>query len=181
MLHGCRIMARKEESRMNTENERITVTFYTGKENCFQLSSAALNAMGNPTYAQVLINPKTHQMLLMGTNEKRPNCILLQHRWAKYKNGKIPCNGFIERLSSIMGWKPECRYMVFGNLTQTEPVSSQPVLGFNLDECHVFDDIKRRGADQREQRRIRPAEYPERFGLGRCPEKLLQGEHHALV
>lgn len=59
--------------RMDTENERTTVTFYTGKENCFQLSSAALNAMGNPTYAQVLINPKTHQMLLMGTNEKRPN------------------------------------------------------------------------------------------------------------
>ena len=42
MLHGCRIMVRKEENRMNTENERITVTFYTGKENCFQLSSAAL-------------------------------------------------------------------------------------------------------------------------------------------
>ena len=181
MLHGCRIMARKEESRMNTENERITVTFYTGKENCFQLSSAALNAMGNPTYAQVLINPKTHQMLLMGTNEKRPNCILLQHRWAKHKNGKIPCNGFIERLSSIMRWEQGCRYMVFGNLTQTEPVSSQPVLGFNLDESHIFDEPKKKGADQRERRRIRPAEFPERFGLGGCPEKLLQGEHHALV
>lgn len=174
-------MARKEESRMNTENERITVTFYTGKENCFQLSSAALNAMGNPTYAQVLINPKTHQMLLMGTNEKRPNCILLQHRWAKHKNGKIPCNGFIERLSSIMRWEQGCRYMVFGNLTQTEPVSSQPVLGFNLDESHIFDEPKKKGADQRERRRIRPAEFPERFGLGGCPEKLLQGEHHALV
>ena len=166
---------------MNTENERITVTFYTGKENCFQLSSAALNAMGNPTYAQVLINPKTHQMLLMGTNEKRPNCILLQHRWAKHKNGKIPCNGFIERLSSIMRWEQGCRYMVFGNLTQTEPVSSQPVLGFNLDESHIFDEPKKKGADQRERRRIRPAEFPERFGLGGCPEKLLQGEHHALV
>ena len=74
---------------MNTEDERITVTFYTGKENCFQISDMALKAMGNPTYAQVLINPITHQMLLMGTNEKRPNSILLQHRWAKYKNGKI--------------------------------------------------------------------------------------------
>ena len=58
---------------MNTEDERITVTFYTGKENCFQISDMALKAMGNPTYAQVLINPITHQMLLMGTNEKRPN------------------------------------------------------------------------------------------------------------
>ena len=41
---------------MNTENDRITVTFYTGKENCFQVSDMALKAMGNPTYAQVLIN-----------------------------------------------------------------------------------------------------------------------------
>ncbi len=166
---------------MNYENEQITVTFYTGEENCFQISGAALKVMGNPIYAQVLINPKTHQMLLMGTNEKRPNSILLQHCWAKYKNGKIPCNGFIERLSIIMGWKPGCRYMVFGNLTQTEPVSSQPVLGFNLDVCHIFENKKRKGADQRERRRIRPAEYPERFGLGGCPEKLFQGENHALV
>ena len=59
--------------------EEITVTFYTGKENCLRFSKAALMVMGNPTYAQVLINPKTHQMLLMGTNEKRPNCILLYH------------------------------------------------------------------------------------------------------
>lgn len=166
-------MARKEENRMDTENERITVTFYTGKENCFQFSSAALNVMGNPTYAQVLINPKTHQMLLMGTNEKRPNCILLQHRWAKHKNGKIPCSGFIERLSCIMGWEPGCRYMVFGNLTQTKPVSSQPALGFNLDEYHIFDEIKQKGADQRERGCIRPAEYSERFRLGGCPEELL--------
>jgi len=175
MLHGCRIMARKEESRMNIENERITVTFHTGKEDCFQLSSAALNAMGNPTYAQVLINPKTHQMLLMGTNEKRPNCILLQHRWAKHKNGKIPCNGFIERLSSIMGWNPGCRYMVFGNLTQTKPMSSQPVLGFNLDECYISEGKKWKGVDQRERGCICPAEYSERFRLGVRAEKLLQG------
>lgn len=160
---------------MNTENERITVTFYTGKENRLQFSSAALNAMGNPTYAQVLINPKTHQMLLMGTNEKRPNCILLQHRWAKHKNGKIPCNGFIERLSSIMGWEPGCRYMVFGNLTQTKPVSSQPVLGFNLDECYISEGKNWKGADQRERGCICPAEYSERFRLGVRAEKLLQG------
>jgi hypothetical protein len=168
-------MARKEENRMDTENERITVTFYTGKENCLQLSSAALNAMGNPTYAQVLINPKTHQMLLMGTNEKRPNCILLQHRWAKHKNGKIPCNGFIERLSSIMGWNPGCRYMVFGNLTQTKPVSSQPVLGFNLDECYISENKRWKGADQCERKRILPTDHTERLGLGIRAEELLQG------
>ena len=174
-------MARKEENRMDTENERITVTFYTGKENCFQLSSAALNAMGNPTYAQVLINPKTHQMLLMGTNEKRPNCILLQHRWAKHKNGKIPCNGFIERLSSIMGWKPGCRYMVFGNLTQTKPMSSQPVLGFNLDECYISEGKKWKGADQCERKRILPTDHAERLGLGIRAEELLQGEYHTIL
>ena len=166
---------------MNIENEHITVTFYTGKENCFQISDMALKAMGNPTYAQVLINPTTHQMLLMGTNEKRPNCILLQHRWAKHKNGKIPCNGFVERLSSIMGWESGYKYMVLGKLAQTNPASSGPVLEFNLDDCCVFEDAKLKGADQRERRRIRPAEHPERFGLGGCPEKLLQGEHHALV
>ena len=124
---------------MNTDNELITVTFFTGKENCLQFSSAALNAMGNPTYAQVLINPKTHQMMLMGTNEKRPNCILLQRRWAKRKNGKIPCCGFVERLSSIIGWKPGHRYMVLGKLTQSDFACSGPVLGFNLDECCIFE------------------------------------------
>ena len=160
---------------MITENERITVTFYTGKENRLQFSSAALKAMGNPTYAQVLINPKTHQMLLMGTNEKRPNCILLQHRWAKHKNGKIPCNGFIERLSSIMGWEPGCRYMAFGTLTQTKPVSSQPVLGFNLDECYISEDEKWKGADQCEWKRIFPTDHTEHLGLGIRAEELLQG------
>ena len=127
---------------MNTVDERVTVTFYTGKENRFQLSCAALKEMDNPTYAQVLINPKTHRMLLMGTNEKRPNCILLQHRWAKHKNGKIPCNGFIERLSGIMGWESGHKYMVLGKLAQTKPASSGPVLEFNLDECGVFEDAK---------------------------------------
>ena len=74
-----------------------------------------------------------------------------------------------------MGWEPGCRYMVFGNLTQTKPMSSQPVLGFNLDECYISENKKWKGADQCERKRILPTDHTERLGLGIRAEELLQG------
>ena len=50
----------------NTGN-RIAIAFDDRKGGRIQVSEAALNALRNPMYGLVLINPKRHQLMLMGS------------------------------------------------------------------------------------------------------------------
>ena len=140
---------------------RIAVTFDTGRTCSMQLSSAARDTLGNPAYGQLLINPKTQQMLLMGTNQKRPNCFIIHAPGKRDESDPISCEGLINRLCELMGWKPGRRYTVVG--------SKMPgsMLAFDL-RMSLLE-----GGNQNE--------WSEHFGLGGSPAQLLQGEHHAVV
>lgn len=141
--------------------ERIAVTFDTGRTCSMQLSTAARNTLGNPAYGQLLINPKTRQMLLMGTNQKRPNCFIIHTPGKRNECDPIPCEGLINRLCELMGWKPGRRYTVVGSKM---PGST---LSFDL-RMSLLE-----GGNQNE--------WSENFGLGRSPAQLLPGECHAVV
>ncbi len=152
----------------------ISITFQPdgGK---IQISEAALNALGNPMYGQVLVNPKTHHLMLMGTNTKAANCISLRPRFGKGDISFASCESLISRIWDLMNWSPECGYISFGHLTKTDPAVNEPVLVFNLDTHSMFINAKTKGAKQRERKRILPTDHTERLGLGIRTAELLQG------
>ena len=153
----------------------ISITFQPDKGGKIQISEAALNALGNPMYGQVLINPKTHHLMLMGTNTKTANCINLRSRFGKGDISFVSCGSLISRIWDLMNWTPECGYISFGHLTKTNPAVNGPVLVFNLDTHSMFFNLKKKGAKQRERKHILPTDHTERLGLGIRAEELLQG------
>ena len=155
--------------------DRIAVAFEDRKGGRIQVSEAALNALKNPMYGLVLINPKRHQLMLMGSNTKVPNCIELRTRDDNSVNGTISGGPFVNRLWNLMEWKPGRRYTVFGNLAPVRLVNDEPTLVFDLEDSCMSDSYKRKGAKQYERKQPHPADHSEQFGLGVRAEELLQG------
>ena len=58
--------------------DSISITFLPEKGGLLQISKAAMKALGNPTFGQILINPKTRKLVLMGADIKMANSILLR-------------------------------------------------------------------------------------------------------
>ena len=103
--------------------DRIAIAFEDRKGGRIQVSEAALNALKNPMYGLVLINPKRHQLMLMGSNIKVPNCIEL---WTRQRD--------LARLIGRAGWKKGYRYTIDAIIL---PISSQAGLCFNMKRATV--------------------------------------------
>ena len=159
----------------------ISITFQPDKGGKIQISEAALNALGNPMYGQVLINPKTHHLMLMGTNTKAANCISLRPRFGKGDICFPSCESLISRIWDLMNWSPDCGYISFGHFAKTDPATNGPVLVFNLDNHSMFINATKKGAKQRERRRILPTDHSERFGLEIGAANLLQAEGNPVL
>ena len=154
--------------------DSISITFLPEKGRKLQISKAALKALGNPTYGQILINPKTHQLALMGSNAKMANSILLHPQDNPDADCSIPCEGFLNRVYDLMGWVRENKIVVRGHLTKKKAANNGIMLVFDLDHSCMY----MKEAKQCERRPIRPTEYSERFGLEISSANLLQAEGH---
>ena len=159
----------------------ITITFQPDKGGKIQISEAALKALGNPMYGQVLVNPKTHHLMLMGTNTKTASCISLRPRFGKGDISFASCESLVNRIWDLMNWSPDCGYISFGHLTKTDPATNGPVLVFNLDTHSMFINAKTKGAKQRERKRILPTDRTERLGLGIRSAELLPAENNVVL
>ena len=159
----------------------ITITFQPDKGGKIQISEAALKALGNPMYGQVLVNPKTHHLMLMGTNTKTASCISLRPRFGKGDISFASCESLVNRIWDLMNWSTDCGYISFGHLTKTDPATNGPVLVFNLNTHSMFINAKTKGAKQRERKRILPTDRTECLGLGIRSAELLPAENNAIL
>ena len=161
-------------------SDRIMLAFDTGKAGSMRISRAARDALGNPAYGQLLVNPKTRQILFMGTNSKMANCFTIHSPANRSEDKPIPCEGLINRLTEMMGWKEGYTYMVPGDLMPVRLVMDEPTLSFDLNSTLVRESTDRKGAEQHERHDC-PPEWSEQFGLEGGSAELLQGEYHAVV
>ena len=106
--------------------DKVTLTFEMGRHNRMIISKAAVQALGNPRYASLLVNPHDRSLLLMGTTYPSPDCIHLG------RNGP-PMNKcrqeLITRLISLTGWKNGYRYTLSAIVLD---IAGNPALSFHL-------------------------------------------------
>ena len=168
----------KKES-FSTSDE-IMLAFDFSKAGSMRISRAARDALGNPAYGQMLVNPKTRQMLLMGTNSRMANCFTIHSPANRSEDKPIPCEGLLNRLSDLMGWKEGYMYKVPGDLVPVRLVMDEPTLLFDLNKTVMYENRNPKGAKQHERHGC-PPEWSEQFGLEGRSAELLQGEHYAVV
>ena len=147
---------------------RITITFDTGKAGSLQISRGARKALGNPAYGQMLVNPKTRQILLMGSNQKMANAFAIHAPGKETADEPIHCTELIARLSELMEWKHGNSYRVPGSLLTGQDENNGPMLAFDLHNCEIEGGSSCH-------------EWTKHFGVERIPAELLSGEHHAVV
>ncbi len=158
--------------------DSISITFLPEKGGLLQISKAALKALGNPTFGQILINPKTRKLVLMGADIKMANSILLRPLNGKGADGSIPCEAFITRAFDLMGWEPGNKYVVRGRLTKANQLNKGRVLVFDLNHSCMYE---KKEAKQRERGHALTKDYSKRLGLGIRPAELLQGEGNPVL
>lgn len=158
--------------------DSISITFLPEKGGLLQISKAAMKALGNPTFGQILINPKTRKLVLMGADIKMANSILLRPLNSQGTDGSIPCEAFITRAYDLMEWESGNKYVVRGRLTKANQLNKGRVLVFDLNHSCMY---KKKEAKQRERGHTLAKDYTKRFGLGIRPAELLQGEGNPVL
>ena len=161
--------------------DSIFITFLPEKGGLLQISKAAMKALGNPTFGQILISPKTRKLVLMGADIKMANSILLRPLNHQGIDSSIPCEAFISRVYDLMGWMPENKYVARGRLTKANQLNTGHVLVFDLNHSCMYAKEKKKEAKQRERERALAKNYSKRLGLGICPAELLQGEGNPVL
>ncbi|MBR3431321.1 MAG: hypothetical protein IKG87_14610 [Clostridia bacterium] len=158
--------------------DSISITFLPEKGGLLQISKAAMKALGNPTFGQILINPKTRKLVLMGADIKMANSILLRPLNSQGTDGSIPCEALITRAYDLMEWESGNKYVVRGRLTKANQLNKGRVLVFDLNHSCMY---KKKEAKQRERGHTLAKDYTKRFGLGIRPAELLQGEGNPVL
>ena len=158
--------------------DSISITFLPEKGGLLQISKAAMKALGNPTFGQILINPKTRKLVLMGADIKMANSILLRPLNSQGTDGSIPCEALITRAYDLMEWESGNKYVVRGRLTKANQLNKGRVLVFHLNHSCMY---KKKEAKQRERGHTLAKDYTKRFGLGIRPAELLQGEGNPVL
>lgn len=105
--------------------QEITISFITGKQNVILFTKAAINALNNPSYMQLLINTEDLSLLLIGSDYQSPDSIRVSDI------GKSPINQARQRMLAWAidraGWKKGYRYTVSAIILD---VANRPALHF---------------------------------------------------
>ena len=121
-----------ESALQNCFRQRITLSFETGKQNRMIISRAAIRALDNPTYVQLLMSMEDLTLLLIGTEYQGPDSLRISDA------GIDPLNRYrqldLARLMGRAGWKKGYRYTLDAIIL---PIGSQAGLCFNMERAMI--------------------------------------------
>ena len=121
-----------ESALRNCFRGNITLSFETGKQHRMIISKAAIRALDNPTYVQLLMSMDDLTLLLIGTEYQGPDSLRVSN------TGIDPLNRYrqleLARLIGRAGWKKGYRYTLDAIIL---PISSQAGLCFNMKRATV--------------------------------------------
>ena len=121
-----------EDALRNCFRGNITLSFETGKQNRMFISKAAIWALNNPTYVQLLMDAQDLTLLMIGSTYPAPDSIRVNGI------GKEPINQYrqeqLARFLEKAGWRKGYRYTLNAI---TIPIGRQPGLCFDLRKAVV--------------------------------------------
>ena len=116
-----------EDALRNCFRGNITLSFETGKQNRMFISKAAIWALNNPSYVQLLMDAQDLTLLMIGSAYPAPDSIRV------CGIGKEPINQYrqeqLARFLEKAGWRKGYRYTLNAI---TIPIGRQPGLCFDL-------------------------------------------------
>ena len=121
-----------ESALRNCFRGNITLSFETGNQHRMIISRAAIRALDNPTYVQLLMSMDDLTLLLIGTEYQGPDSLRVSN------TGIDPLNRYrqleLARLMGRAGWKNGYRYTLDAIIL---PIGSQAGLCFNMQRATV--------------------------------------------
>ncbi len=122
-----------EDALRNCFRGNITLSFETGKQNRMFISKAAIWALNNPSYVQLLMDAQDLTLLMIGSAYPAPDSIRV------CGIGKEPINQYrqeqLARFLEKAGWRKGYRYTLNAI---TIPIGRQPGLCFDLRKATVY-------------------------------------------
>ena len=121
-----------ESALRNCFRGNITLSFETGKQSRMIISRAAIRALDNPTYVQLLMSMDDLTLLLIGTEYRSPDSLRVSD------TGIDPLNRCrqrdLVRLIRRAGWKKGYRYTLDAIIL---PIGRQAGLCFNMQRTTI--------------------------------------------
>jgi len=128
------------------------------------LNTACIRKLPTVEYVQILVNPETMKLAVRPCNEDDKDSLL----WCTTKNGKrkpkqITCRMFFAKVADMMGWDPENKYRIMGNLLHS---NGETLIVFDLSATETYRRIEREGKKPTNSRiPVFPEEWKNQFGL----------------
>ena len=126
-----------ESALRNCFRGNITLSFETGKQSRMIISRAAIRALDNPTYVQLLMSMDDLTLLLIGTEYRSPDSLRVSD------TGIDPLNRYrqldLARLIGKAGWKKGYRYTLDAIIL---PIGRQAGLCFNMQRAMISVPVR---------------------------------------
>lgn len=133
--------------------------------NCkFYVNAACISKFPTSDYAQVLVNRKKKILALRPC----PEDSLDAFQWCSISKGKrrprqITCKLFFAKIVSMMGWDPNNRYKMLGQIIHS---NDEYLLAFDLTACETYKKTFVEGEKAKVSRTpIYPIDWQDQFGL----------------
>lgn len=133
--------------------------------NCkFYVNTACLTKFPTSDYAQVLVNRKKKILALRPCPEDSMDAF----QWCTLSKGKrkprqITCKLFFAKVVSMMGWDPNNRYKMLGQIIHS---NDEYLLAFDLSACETYQRTFVEGEKAKISRTpIYPIDWQDQFGL----------------
>ena len=129
----------------------------------FYVNAACLNLFPGADFAQVLVNRESKVLALKPCREMDKDA----YQWSRVAKGKrvpkhITCKLFFAKIIDLMGWNPEYRYKLLGNIIHSNGLY---LLAFDLKSTEVYQRITDGDKVKTSRKPVFPTEWQDQFGL----------------
>lgn len=129
----------------------------------FYVNAACLGIFPGADYAQVLVNRESKILALKPCREMDKDA----YQWCRVAKGKrvpkhITCKIFFAKIFDLMGWNPEYRYKLLGNVIHSNGLY---LLAFDLKSTEVYQRMTDGDKVRASRKPVFPAEWQDQFGL----------------
>ena len=135
------------------------------KHDSITFNTASINRLPDTMYVQLLINPVEKKIVIKPCDAEAKDAI----RWCTLKKAtgkraprKIVCRMFAAKLFDMMGWTPEYRYKLQGNVVKT---MRERLLVFDLGDTEIYTPVDKANGDNKKVLPYYPEGWRDSFGL----------------
>lgn len=133
--------------------------------NCrFYVNTACLKRFPDATSVHVLINREKKILAIKPCEDgAKDSYVWCKEKGAKRSPKQIMCKMFFAKIADLMGWSPEHRYRIMGNVIRS---NGETLLVFDLTATEIYQRVTREGKTPVHSRiPVFPADWQHQFGL----------------